>query len=337
METRKPKWKIQTYLSAKGHADNYIDKSLGHIKATSLRFVDVETVGAEWQKKLSGETVNKIYADINRAYKFARKLGVKINPMADVERAVDRISPEDMEAEALGAIPDHGEDNPQEKPNTIRAIRSDEVYSALELKKIIEASLPGLEKVRHMTAILTGMRHGELNALRWSVVNLKKGTVFVNRSLTQLKGGPILERPKTKAAYRTLKMAPELVSELRRWKLQCPPSANDFVFCDVLGRPMDRKANNRALKACCARAGVRALSMNNLRHSFASQHLMAETRVLEVSKMMGHSDPGVTLKVYSRWADRENSVAETALAGRIFGASEEKSQQEVNMTGDHAR
>jgi integrase len=62
--------------------------------------------------------------------------------------------------------------------------------------------------------------------------------------------------------------------------------------------------------------------MNNLRHSFASQHLITGTRVLEVSKMMGHSDPGVTLKVYSRWAEREESTSEIALAGRIFGAGE---------------
>jgi len=132
----------------------------------------------------------------------------------------------------------------------------------------------------------------------------------------------VLEKPKTRNAYRYIKMAPELVSELRHWKLRCPPSANGFVFANELGRPMNRKANNRMLKACCERAGVRALNMNNLRHSFASQHLSAETPVLEVSKLMGHSDPSVTLKVYSRWAEREESKAEMALANRIFGAVE---------------
>jgi len=46
-------------------------------------------------------------------------------------------------------------------------------------------------------------------------VNLKAGTLYVNRSLTQLKGGAVLERPKTKNAYRHLRLAPELLSELR--------------------------------------------------------------------------------------------------------------------------
>jgi integrase len=211
LEARKSRWKIQSYLSAKGHIENYVIPRLGHLKATSVRFVDVETAGSEWGKKVIAKTVNGVYADINRVYKFAKKLGVKANPMADVERLVEEVSPEELEARALGAVPDHGEDSPQEKG--LRAIQPDEVYSALELKKIIDASLPGLERALLMTAILTGMRHGELNGLRWSVVNLKKGTLFINRSLTQLKGGPILERPKTKNAYRTLKMAPELVSE----------------------------------------------------------------------------------------------------------------------------
>ena len=63
--------------------------------------------------------------------------------------------------------------------------------------------------------------------------------------------------------------------------------------------------------------------MNNLRHSFASQHLIAGTKPLQVSHLMGHSDPAVTLKVYSRWAEQEQSSAEIALAGRIFAAEEE--------------
>lgn len=53
-----------------------------------------------------------------------------------------------------------------------------------------------------MTAIFTGLRPGELTALRWEMIDLKAGTLWVNRSLTQLAkklGGFILEAPKTNA------------------------------------------------------------------------------------------------------------------------------------------
>jgi integrase len=79
---------------------------------------------------------------------------------------------------------------------TLRAIGADEVLSAVELAKLIETAQTGLEKVKIMLAIFTGLRHGELNGLRWSCVDLERGRILVNRSLTEIKGGAILERPK---------------------------------------------------------------------------------------------------------------------------------------------
>jgi integrase len=175
-----------------------------------------------------------------------------------------------------------------------------------------------------MTAIYTGVRHGELNGLRWPCVDFKKSRIFINRSLTELKGGSILERPKSKAAYRYIEIPPRLVSELRKWKLQCPPSQHGYVFCDILGRPLNRKSNNRTLKATMERAKIRVLSMNNLRHSFASQHLIAGTPVLKVSYLMGHEDSGVTTAVYTRWCHREESNSGAVLDDRIFGGEKDE-------------
>jgi integrase len=163
-------------------------------------------------------------------------------------------------------------------------------------------------------------------------VDLKRCKIFINRSLTESKGGPLLERPKTKAAYRYIDLAPELIHELKVWKLQCPASPNQFVLCDALGRPMNRKSNNRQLRLAAERAEIKVLSMNNLRHSYASQHLIEGTSALEVSKLMGHSTPDVTLKVYSRWADREQSSSAVALAARILGAGAKKEETEATAS-----
>jgi integrase len=319
LEAGRRRWKIQSYADEKGHVEKYISPSLGQRRMTELKFAEIERAGEKWTDTLGSKSVNKVYATLNKIYKFARRYGVKVNPMLDVERKRDSVSLEELEkAAAEGA--DMGEES-KESTEILRAIGADEVLSSIELSKLIEASTPGLEKVKHMVAVFTGVRHGELNGLRWPTVDLKKGRIFINRSLTELKGGAILERPKTKAAYRYIKLPAELVSELRKWKLQCPPSTHGFVFCDILGRPMNRKANNRALKTAMERAGISVLSMNNLRHSFASQHLIAGTPPLEVSKLMGHSEPGVTLAVYARWCNREESNSETVLAERIFKAA----------------
>jgi hypothetical protein len=138
---------------------------------------------------------------------------------------------------------------------------------------------------------------------------------------------PILERPKTRNAYRVLELPAPLVAELKRWKIACPPNPNEFVFVNELGHPTGRKENNDQLKACCERAGVKPLSMNNLRHSFASQQLIHGTTPLEVSYLMGHSSPAVTLSIYSHWAKGEKSRAQERLASRIMEAAEEASEE----------
>ena len=55
---------------------------------------------------------------------------------------------------------------------------------------------------------------------------------------------PILERPKTRNAYRVLELPAPLVAELKRWKIACPPNPNEFVFVNELGHPTSRKENN---------------------------------------------------------------------------------------------
>jgi integrase len=292
LEAGRRRWKIQSYNDEKGHVEKYINPRLGHRKMTEVKFAEIDRAGGQWTETLSASSVNKVYATLNKIYKFARKFGVKFNPMPDVERMRASISLEELEqAAAAGTVADMGEET-KDSDGVLRAIGADEVLSAIELAKLIEASASGLEKVKHMTAVFTGLRHGELNGLRWQTVDLKRGRIFVNRSLTELKGGAILERPKTKAAYRYIRLPAELVSELRKWKLQCPPSTHGFVFCDLLGRPMNRKANNRTLKATMERAEIRVLSMNNLRHSFASQHLIAGNSAPGSLQTHGAQRPG---------------------------------------------
>jgi integrase len=321
LAAKKPHWKEQTYESHEAQVRIHIIPDLGDIKSTSLRPTDIETAAAKWHQKVSAKTVNKIIVTLGAVYKYARKLGVRTNPVLEVEKLKDRPTSEQIEAQALGEIMDYGQDHP-ERPGHLRAIRPDEVYSSAELNQIIQAANPAYERAFVMTAILTGLRHGELNGLRWSVIDLDKRTLTVNRSLTELKGRNILDTPKTKNAYRKLKLAPELVKALREWKIQAPDKRG-LVFVNPLGKPRGRKLNNIMLQRVCERAGVRPLTANALRHSFASQHLIAGTPPLQVSHLMGHATPAITLAIYSKWCEREESKAEMVLADRIFSAEPE--------------
>ena len=69
--------------------------------------------------------------------------------------------------------------------------------------------------------------------------------------------------------------------------------------------------------------------MHNLRHSYASHQLIDGTSPLEVSKLMGHSSPAVTLSIYAHWIKREKSHAQERLATGIMEAVEEVEPEEA--------
>jgi integrase len=198
-----------------------------------------------------------------------------------------------------------------------------QVFTSWELNRILEAASPGLEKAFLSTAIHTGLRAAELTGLLWSAVDLKESTLKVERSLIELSkknGGAFLGPPKNQNAYRIVPLPPETVMELRRWKLQCPPTPEGYVWVNALGQAMKKITGNYILKNCCRRAGVKHLSLKCLRHTFASQYISLGTSASEVSKMMGHYSPAFTLSTYTHWTN-EKTTSQVKLADLIKKAA----------------
>jgi integrase len=325
LEMKKRTRKAQSYIRYAGQLKNYILPELGHRKMTELRYTDIETAGDKWAKEseLSAKSVNALYSLVGAIFKYGRKkYGVKNNPILDVDRREDNESVDALDSADDDIIEIH--DDGMDKDAHQRRVGPSEVYTPEQVKKLLDASKPGVEKIRHMLAILTGVRHGELNALRWEnpagqkIIDLDKRYIYVYRSLTQLKGKRILEKPKTKKSTRRIEIPLQLVSELRKWKLECPVSKHKWVFCDEAGQPFDRTVNNRALAAAAKRADIPRLSMHNLRHTFASQHLINGANPLEVSKLLGHSSADMTLRIYAHWIERDTSHSQEQLAN-VYG------------------
>jgi integrase len=178
-----------------------------------------------------------------------------MNPLDTVERFAHEERPEEVNGEIIA---DYGEAQLRAKPGRLREVQPHEVLSKLELRKIIEAATPGMERAMLMVAIFCGLRHGEVAGLKWSVIDFKRRTLTVNRSLTQLskkRGGPRLEAPKRKTSVRDMEMPAPLIAELRQWKVQSAPNPLDLVFVNSLGRPTCRQDKRDRLKAVCKRAG----------------------------------------------------------------------------------
>jgi integrase len=287
-----------TYEAYQNHVDNWIKPAFGDLKIVDLSVELIEKKMAAWNKDVSAQHCGKILTTLRAIGKLALKyryVRVNVAMLADAPRQVADID----EREGVAVSPD-------------------EVLSAQEVGKLIDACEPGLAKAFIMTACLTGMRHGELIALQWSAVNLKANSISVRRSTTDSKK---FNAPKTKAGRRTINVPVELVHELKKWKLQAPVSADDLVFCQADGNPLHRKTNSSTLlRPAIAKAQVKRVTMHRLRHSFASILLANGVPVTEVAYILGHDKVTTTMAIYAHWC--RELVTDTAerLGSVVFKA-----------------
>ena len=170
-------------------------------------------------------------------------------------------------------------------------------------------------------ALATGMRRGELLALRWGDVDLDAGRIQVERSLEQTKAGLRIKEPKTKHGRRGIKVPPSIVAELKahwtqqqqyRLKLGLGRAGNgDLVFSRRDGMLRSPNATSREWRQLLAEFKLPAISLHALRHTHASQLIASGMDVLTISRRLGHASPTVTLNVY----------------GHLFGSSDDRAAE----------
>jgi integrase len=184
-----------------------------------------------------------------------------------------------------------------------------------------------------LLALATGMRRGEMLALRWKDVDLDGGRLRVEQSLEQTKAGGLrFKSPKTKHGRRQITLATFVIAELRaHWKAQqeqrlklgvgkAPDDA--LVFGNWDGTPRSPNAVTKAWAQAVSTNKLPRVSLHALRHTHASQLIASGLDVLTVSRRLGHGSPMITLAVYSHLFsnsdDRAAAVVEAAF-GKTLG------------------
>ncbi len=157
-------------------------------------------------------------------------------------------------------------------------------------------------------AIKTGMRKGELLALRWTDINWKSGTLRVQRQIQRIKGqGLIFRPPKTRAGRRTILLGERTLETLRKQLEQCDllrSLAGDYweehnlIFPSSVGTPLSGSNLSKDFKAQLEKAGIKKIRFHDLRHTAASLMLNNSVPVIVVSKILGHSKTSTTLDIY---------------------------------------
>jgi integrase len=193
-----------------------------------------------------------------------------------------------------------------------------------------------------MLGLATGMRRGELLALRWRDVDLDGARLRVEQSLEQTKAGLRFKAPKTKHGRRTVSLAASVVSELRAHRKQQQeqrlrlgigkPSDDALVFPKWDGTVRSPNATTREWVRALAQLKLPAVSLHALRHTHASQLIASGMDVLTISRRLGHGSPTITLGVYGHLFGNTDDRAADVIE-KAFGPALANENTDTNNLG----
>jgi len=179
----------------------------------------------------------------------------------------------------------------------IRFIELEELEALLQ--EVPGDVLGAVERPLYLTAAMTGLRQGELIALRWKDVDWKASLIRVRRNYTRGRFGT----PKTKRSSRSVPM-PERVAAVLEEHLKRSEytGADDLVFCHPeTGGPFDASKMRKRFKDAIKAAGVRSIRFHDLRHTFGTRMAAAGAPLRTIQEWMGHRDYKTT-EIYADYA-----------------------------------
>jgi integrase len=188
-----------------------------------------------------------------------------------------------------------------------------EVFSAEEVMALVRAADSEQDAAIFLTAAFTGLRRGELLALRWRDIDFPGSVIRVRASFAE----GALTTPKS-GHVRSVPMASQVARALDQLSRRDSLTADDdLVFGGELGTYLDGSALRRRYDRALARAGLRHLRFHDLRHTFGTR-MIAKADIRRVQEWMGHADIQTTMK-YLHYAPR---VGDAALVDEAFRLEE---------------
>jgi integrase len=194
-----------------------------------------------------------------------------------------------------------------------RANPKTDAFNNVEIAALLDAARSTRWDAAIMLALASGMRRGELAALRWSDVTIEtdaagieRGSVTVARAFAQTRTSITLKSTKT-GATRTIPLSRLGIDAFQRQRFRQSNDAfkaedgyvgSGYVFTQPLGAPYPPRAFTLEFDKIRQVAGVRK-RLHDARHTAASQLLAAGVDVRTVSAVLGHANPSITLNVYS--------------------------------------
>jgi integrase len=277
---------------------NYVVPHLGDVALEDLTAERVErwaAVEIDPHRRLANRTREKAITVFHGVMERARKLyRLPTNPVADVE-----------------------------KPRT--ALRTEiNVFSPEEVLALVRAADSEQDAAIYLTAAFTGLRQGELIALRWRDVDFTGSAIRVRASYTN----GHLTTPKS-GKVRSVPMAARVAEALARLgQREYFTAEDDLVFCGLVGGYLDGSALSKRYRAALARASLRPLRFHDLRHTFGTR-VIGVADIRRVQEWMGHANVQTTMQ-YLHYVPRPQDAA---LVGKAFETSPSPPEPDFEDSG----
>jgi len=192
---------------------------------------------------------------------------------------------------------------PQPAPEEMKTL------SAEETRCLLEATRGNKLEAVYVLAVHTGMRQGELLALKWQDVDLENATLSVRRTLTRSGGRLLLGEPKTKKSRRIIALTEASVRALREHldrQMEDMQRLGDLyrdqglVFTSEVGTPINpSNLRKRSFAPLLKKSGLPRIRFHDLRHTCATLLLSRNVHPKYVQELLGHANIAITLDTYS--------------------------------------
>lgn len=285
---RKKDLKPKSFEKYEGIYRNYIKNSeLGKIKLKDLRVTHIQRY------------YNKLQNQFNKPASTIKEINTKLKTCLGEAEKQDYIQKNYCKMVTL----------PKSKTK-----KNTKVLSVKEQQKFIEAIQGHKLEMLFLIAISTGLRLGELLALKWSDIDFNTGMLTVNKTLSRVKNQTtnkyeIIEQlPKTKNSNRVIPIPTNILTKLKEHKkfqnkqkllIREAYINNNYVFADDIGKPIDDKRPGRNLKSILTKLNIEPMKFHALRHTYATRLFENNVPAKTIQVLMGHYDISITMDIYT--------------------------------------
>ena len=257
----------------------------GNMRMNEVTTKNAQRIVNQWAQETDQYRI--LHSSASRIFKYAINLGIiQNNPLANVMM-------------------------PQ-RPKTEEKDAHVKVYTKEQLNKLFDyvnhrpaTYNDDFNKTLLRFLVYSGCRISEALALNWSDIDFKENTVKINKTISDVKNGVSITKPKTDKSIGTLPMDAQTMATLKRWQinqrvymLELGVTNPTMLFCNIHKKIVTHNTFYVRMQRISKNADIPFLGSHVTRHTHASLLLDAGANMKEVQERLRHSSITITMDIY---------------------------------------